>query len=118
MLGQEPATDLASNDAVWLFQIPEHLRETWWMLLDATAESGVPMQGFDEFADKVSAFLTFKRLTVSGSLQMEVIVTAAGSARFAATPKQDEDPGWAQQSPRGQRGLSVKEWLYRVYALS
>jgi hypothetical protein len=92
--GQEqvPASG-STTDGVCLFQIPEHMRSAWWSLLDAVADSGAPMQGFDEFAAKVSEFLAFKRLTVPGSLQMEVIVTAAGARTIRRDPETGQGSG-------------------------
>jgi len=65
-------------DAIQLFQMPEHLRETWWGLLDEAAETGGPLRGFEAFAAQVTEFLAFKHLDAPANARMEAVVTAAG----------------------------------------
>lgn len=79
LLGAEaPPPTESAPDAVQLFQIPEHLRETWWGLLDEVAATGGPLRGFDVFAAQVNEFLAFKRLDAPANARMEAVVTAAG----------------------------------------
>jgi hypothetical protein len=73
-------------EAIYLFQVPEHLQSAWWALLDASAGSGGPLVGFDEFAAQVGAFLAFKGLAPSGPMQMEAIVTAVGERSIRRDP--------------------------------
>lgn len=73
-----PARAGALDEHIGLFQIPEHLREAWWKMVESSAESGGPVKGFDEFAARVTDFLTFKGLAGAGTTQMEVLVTAPG----------------------------------------
>jgi hypothetical protein len=82
-----PAAISNPDEILCLFQIPAHLRNEWWELLDVAAATGGPVQGFDRFAARVAEFLAFKRLSAPASLQMEALVTAAGerSIRRAAT---------------------------------
>src|SRR5262249_29663086 len=88
-----PPTHAHTSEAVCLFQIPEHLRNAWWDLFDAAAESGGPVKGFDEFAAKVTEFLTFKRLGAPGTVQMEVLVTAAGTRSIRVDPATGQPSG-------------------------
>lgn len=88
MLGDDSGTAGAGHpdDAVCLFQIPEHLRAAWWDLLDAAAETGGPMEGFDAYAAKVGEFLAFKRLGAGASGRVEAIVTAVGERSIRRDP--------------------------------
>jgi hypothetical protein len=79
-------------EAGCLFQIPDHLRAAWWELLDRSVEAGdAALPGFESFTRQVAEFLRFKDMAVPPSLQMEVVVTAAGrcsmrSERETGTP--------------------------------
>ncbi|MCI0701548.1 MAG: hypothetical protein L0241_10740 [Planctomycetia bacterium] len=73
------------DNSLCLFQLPEHLRDAWWDLFDAAAEADEPVKGFDEFAEKVAEFLTFKQLNTSGT-QMEVLVSAANERSIRVDP--------------------------------
>jgi hypothetical protein len=118
--GTLPRDPLLLTDAVCLFQIPEHLRGAWWALLDASAEAGGPLQGFDEFAAQVSAFLAYKQLGATGSIQMEAIVTAAGARSIRRDPDTGEPSGLgstiAPWSAWPQKGASDPR-LYAVVNL-
>lgn len=81
------------DDAVWLFQIPEHLRLAWWELLDAAAETGGPLDGFDAYAAKVGDFLAFKRLSGVAAVRMEAIVTAVGERSIRRDPDTGKPSG-------------------------
>jgi hypothetical protein len=78
--------------AVCLFQLAGHLRAAWWELLDKSVETGdAELPGFEGFTRQVAEFLRFKQMEVPHSLQMEVVVTAAGrcsmrSDRETGTP--------------------------------
>jgi hypothetical protein len=93
VLGAEPTIVPAPDDALCLFSLPEHLRAAWWALLDASADAGGPLRGFDHFAGQVSAFLAFKQLGVPTAAQMEAIVTAAGERSIRRTPDTGEPSG-------------------------
>lgn len=83
-----PAAVANPDEAISLFQIPGHLRDAWWALLDSAADAGGSIQGFDRFAAQVSEFLAFKRLNPPAAAQMDALVTAAGERsirRNAAT---------------------------------
>jgi hypothetical protein len=73
-----PAAPCDPEATTCLFQIPAHLRGAWWDLLDAAADSGGRIEGFDRFAARVAGFLCFKRLPPPASAQMEAVVTATG----------------------------------------
>src|SRR4051812_44733767 len=53
------------TEAGCLFQIPGHLRESWWELLDRSVEAGEEEPaGFADFARQVAEFLRFKQMEV------------------------------------------------------
>ncbi len=84
-----PPTTVATGapDAIQLFQLPGHLREQWWKLVDETAESANPMRGFDEFAGQVAELLAFKRLDIPAGARMEAVVTAPGERSIRRDPE-------------------------------
>jgi hypothetical protein len=93
-----------------LFQIPGHLREAWWHLLDKSVEAGdAALPGFEDFAGQVTAFLRFKHMDVPPRLQMEALVTAAGRCSMRSDPQTGTPSGlgpslapWAvHPSPEG-----------------
>lgn len=88
-------------DAVWLFQLPAHLRSAWWELLDAAAGSDMRIQGFDAFASRVAEFLAYKQLHPPDVPRMEAIVAAAGERSI----RRDPDTG----RPSGL-GSAVAPW--------
>jgi hypothetical protein len=96
-----PVHTRAPDDCISLFQFPAHLQNAWWKLVEASAESGAPMQGFDGFAASVTEFLNFKQLGVSASTQMEVLMTAAGERSIRV------DPGTGRPSGLGS---TVAPW--------
>jgi hypothetical protein len=70
-----------------LFQLPGHLREAWWDLLDRSVEAGgAALPGFEGFTRQVAEFLSFKHMEVPPSLQMEAVVTAAGRCSMRSDP--------------------------------
>jgi hypothetical protein len=81
------------TDALYLFQIPEHLRAVWWDLLDAAVEADGPMSGFDTFAAQVSDFLAFKRAALPASVRMEAVVTAIGEQSIRRDPTSGRPAG-------------------------
>jgi hypothetical protein len=88
-----PARADALDTRLCLFQIPEHLREAWWALVEKSAESGVAadgprgwsVKGFDAFAARLSDFLVFKGLS-GPATRMEVLVTAPGARSIRVDP--------------------------------
>jgi len=52
------------SEEVVLFALPRHLLDEWRELLERAAEHSGPLEGFDAFAGRVVAFLTFKGLPV------------------------------------------------------
>jgi hypothetical protein len=98
--------DEAAAGAVLLFQLPEHLRDEWWGLLDAAAETDGPVRNFDAYAAKVHEFLEFKGLDPSGPTQMEAVVTSAGQRSIRHDPATGQPAGlgptvavWAPYPP-------------------
>jgi hypothetical protein len=86
-----PAGD--PDDCVCLFRLAEHLSTAWRNLLDAAAESGGPVRGFDAFAASAAEFLAFKGLGVSGAAQMEAVVAAPGARSIRTAPATGEPAG-------------------------
>jgi hypothetical protein len=74
------------GDALLLFRLPDHLLAAWWDLLDAAAEEGGGVRGFDAFAARVREFLAFKALATPGPLKMEVAVAAPGRRSIRSDP--------------------------------
>jgi hypothetical protein len=114
VLGRTPELERnPTPDAIFLFRIPEHLHRAWWALLDASAATGGPLTGFDEFAAQVSAFLSFKGLDPSGPTQMEALVTAPGERSIRRDPDTGRPSGlgstlapwtaWPRQLARAPR---------------
>jgi len=103
VIGEPTAVPAPSpDDHVLLFQIPEHLRAAWWRRVDAAAETGGPIPGFEEFAAEVAEFLAFKRLDTAGSARMEAVVTEAGARSIRV------DPDTGRPSGLGPR---IAPWL-------
>lgn len=96
ILGQESPPADPPPDAVWLFRLPEHLLGAWWELLDAAAGAGESIQeldGFADFAAKVSEFLTFKGLGAPPPVRMEAVVSVAGARSIRRDPETGKPSG-------------------------
>ena len=100
-----------------LFHIPGHLRTAWWDLLDRSVEAGdAALPGFEDFTSQVAAFLRFKHMEAPPSLQMEVVVTAAGRCSMRSDPETGTPTGlgpslapWAEWAlPEG--GVLPRLW--------
>ncbi|QDU22269.1 hypothetical protein [Urbifossiella limnaea] len=105
-----PADAPDTPDTLGLFQLPDHLREAWWDLLDAAAGDGGGVRGFDGFAARVGEFLGFKRLGLPAAAGMEAIVTAAGERSIRRDPDTGRPSGlgptvaaWAAWPPNAGR---------------
>src|SRR5262245_58173383 len=103
-------------EAGCLFQIPAHLRATWWDLLDRSVGAGVAaLPGFEEFTRQVAEFLRFKHMAVPPSLQIEAVVTAAGRCSMRSDPETGAPAGlgpslapWAVGAP--PEGVVPRLW--------
>jgi hypothetical protein len=79
-LVRDPAPGPQDGAEVWLFALPRHLLDEWQGLLARAAARAGPLEGFDAFAGRVSAFLAFKELPVPPGSAFEVTVSGPGQA--------------------------------------
>jgi hypothetical protein len=123
--GPEPGPEQDAETG-WLFQIPGHLRAAWWELLDRSVEAPDPaLPGFEGFTGQVAEFLRFKHMEVPASLQMEVVVTAAGRGSMRSDRETGVPAGlgpslapWAACTlPEGEGGGDVLPRLWAVVNL-
>lgn len=72
---QEESKQLDSTLSI--LQLPVHLLNRWWMLLEQSAETlgKVPLPGFDGFMAQLSEFLAFKEIPLPVAVRGEVIVS-------------------------------------------
>jgi hypothetical protein len=77
-----------------LFQIPGHLRSTWWKLLEPAAgvlEHGC-LPGFEAFVSQVVEFLAFKNLPVPEEARCTLVLSKPGQ-QFVSWGPEAHGPG-------------------------
>jgi hypothetical protein len=79
LVDPSPATSPGPDDSLCLFQLPRHLLDTWWRLLERAGETGSGhLEGFDAFAVEVARFLAFKEIPVPEGARFDLLVTGPG----------------------------------------
>jgi hypothetical protein len=84
----EPPPPERLEACVCLFQIPGHLRATWWNLLEQAAEElgNGRLPGFERFVEQVAEFLAFKGLPVPEGAQCDAVVRNPGQGSVHEGP--------------------------------
>jgi hypothetical protein len=70
-------TEAASpDDSICLFRIPDHMRSSFWALLEQTADLGTgQLPGFDHFATQLNDFMAFKQFGLPAGARCDLVVS-------------------------------------------
>jgi hypothetical protein len=95
------------EQALCLYQLPQHLHTLWWNLIEQSSEPGAPSPGgFDFFVQQVAGLLAFKGLAVPPQAVFDLVAGKPGQRSVPWDVRGTPPVGLAFNRPRAAWPLS------------
>ena len=87
LIASPPCASEHKNDCLCLFNVPLHLRSSFWKVLARAHASGaIAAEDFNSWSAKVASFLAFKELCLPAGAVFELVMNTPGQTLLRAAP--------------------------------